>query len=49
MTGTSVVNDQTRCEALADMPIEERQIQQLERAFAATAGHMRNQPELHAR
>jgi len=31
--------------ALADMPIEDLQRQQLERAFAATADHMRNQPE----
>jgi hemoglobin len=31
--------------ALADMPIEDGQKQQLERAFAATADHMRNQPE----
>jgi hemoglobin len=31
--------------ALADMPIEDLQRQRLERAFAATADHMRNQPE----
>ncbi|MGB5568336.1 MAG: group II truncated hemoglobin [Sedimenticolaceae bacterium] len=31
--------------ALADMPIEDLQRKQLERAFAATADHMRNQPE----